>query len=63
MMLLFTFSLWKKICSYFKPPSVEAATIEVENKNPTTNNNNVEASETEEVKESIKKNKVGFRDR
>ena len=62
--IFFTFSIFKKIWSYFKPPSVDAATIEVESENPSSDNKIVEESDNDQVKDSaIKKNKVGFRDR
>ena len=58
-------SVLKRLKNYFKTPSVEAASVEVENQGGNNaDTGHIKEAEAEEGQEaSVKKNKVGFRDR
>jgi len=57
-------SVLTRLKNYFKTPSVEAASVEVQNQGGNTaETGHIKESEAEGQKASVKKNKVGFRDR
>lgn len=53
-------SIWNNVCKYFKTPSVEAVSVEVEDQSEKFIK---EAEADGQESSAIKKNKVGFRDR